>query len=184
MTRSEKSMLHMTIGLAAVSFAVSLWVAGVQAAGPGIKANAESFLKKAAEAQLVEIALGLLVTQHAVNDRVKEFATQMADEHMNISRQLEELASKKGVTLPPGINPEHKQRMDELSHLSGHAFDRTYLSYVIQHHENNVEEFGLDAKTLEDLDAKQWIASILPRIQTHREKALSLKNSLQTTPYK
>lgn len=63
---------------------------------------------------------------------MKEFAAQMADEHMKISRQLEELASKKGVTLPPGLNQEHKRRVDELSQLSGHVFDRTYLSYIMR----------------------------------------------------
>lgn len=177
-------MLQRIVGLVTLLCLVSLLVAGAQAAEPRHKAHADSLLKKAAEAQLVEIALGLLVSQRAVNTRVKEFATQMADEHMKISRQLEELASKKGVTLPPGINSEHKQKMDELTHLSGHAFDRTYLSYIIQHHEHNVEEFAQDAKTLEDLDAKQWISSMLPLIETHREKALSLKYSLQTNPYK
>lgn len=177
-------MPHMIIGLAAVSLMVSISVIDVPAAEPDIRTNAESFLKKAAEAQLVEIELGLLVTQRAQNDRVKEFAVQMADDHMRASRQLEELASKKGVTLPPGLSQEQKRSVDELSLLSGHAFDRAYMSYIIRHHADNAEEFGRDAKTLQDPDARQWAASILPLVEAHRDKAHSIKYSLQTNPLK
>jgi putative membrane protein len=172
----------MIISLIVIVLMASLSARVVQAAEPKVTANTDSFLKKAAEEQLIEIALGLLVAQRAKNDRVKDYAVQMAADHMKLSRQLEELAAKKGVKLPPGLNPEHKQKVDELSQLSGHAFDRTYMSYIIRHHENNVEEFGKDAKTLQDLDAKQWVDLTLPLFQTHREKAISIKNSLQTTP--
>jgi putative membrane protein len=174
-------MPRMIISLIVIVLMASLTARVVQAA-PEVTANTDSFLTKAAEEQLIEIALGLLVAQRARNGRVKDYAAQMAADHMKLSRQLEELAAKKGVKLPPGLNPEHKQKVDELSQLSGHAFDRTYLSYIIRHHEDNVQEFGKDAKTLQDLDAKQWVDLTLPLFQAHREKAISIKNSLQTTP--
>lgn len=177
-------MPHKIIGLVAVLLTVAILVVGVQAAEPDIKGNAQSFLKKAAEAQLVEIELGLLATQRAQNDRVKAFAVQMAEEHMKASRQLEELASKKGVTLPPGLSQEQKRSVNELSQLSGHAFDRAYMSYIIRHHADNIEEFGRDAQTLQDLDARQWASSMLPLVEAHRERAHSIKYSLQTNPVK
>jgi len=172
------------IDLAAVLLMVSISVVCVHAAERDVKGSAESFLIKAAEAQLVEIAMGVLVTQRGENERVKEFAAQMAADHMKASRQLEELASKKGVTLPPGLSGGQRRSINELSLLSGHAFDRAYLSYIIQHHADNVEEFGRDAKTLQDLDARQWASSILPLVEAHREKARSVQYSLQTRPIK
>ena len=177
-------MPHMLIVLLTVWCLVSISVAGAPAAEPDIKTHVESFLMKAAEAQLVEIAMGVLVTQRGENERVKEFAAQMAADHMKASRQLEELASKKGVTLPPGLNQGQKRSVNELSLLSGHAFDRAYMSFIIQHHADNIEEFGRDAERLQDLDAKQWASSILPVVEAHREKARSVKNLMQTTPAK
>jgi putative membrane protein len=66
--------------------------------------------------------------------------------------------------------------------LFGHAFDRAYLSYILEDHESVVEEFQRRTKTLQDQDIKQWIASILPTLQTHQEKAHLVKYSLQTNP--
>lgn len=184
MSLTEEFMPYRIIGLAAVLLMVAILVFGVQAAEPDIKANAQSFLKKAAEAQMVELEVGLLATQRAQNDRVKEFAVQMTEDHMKASRQLEELASKKGVTLPAGLSEEQKRSVDELSLLSGHAFDRAYMSYIILHHADNVEEFGRDVQRLQDLDARQWASLMLPLVEAHREKAHSIMHSLQTNPVK
>jgi hypothetical protein len=35
---------------------------------------------------------------------------------------------------------------------------------------------------MQDEDIKQWIASILPTLQTHQDKARVVKYSLQTNP--
>ena len=146
------------------------------------KIDAQAFLEKVAERQQIEISLGQLAAQRAVNERVKDFGRQMVEDHKKSSQQIEELAMKGGVQLSPGLSEERKQKVNEISQLSSHAFDRAYLDYILEDHETTVEEFQRGVKTMQDQDIKQWIASTLPTLQTHRKEALQVKYSLQTNP--
>jgi putative membrane protein len=146
------------------------------------KTDAQSFLEKAAEGQQIEFSLGQLAAQRAVNERVKDFGQEMVEDHKKGSQQVEQLAMKCGVQLYPGVSEEHKLKVNNLSQLSGHAFDRAYIDYILEDHETTVEEFHRRVKTIQDEGIKQWIASTLPTLQTHREKARQVKYSLQTNP--
>ena len=146
------------------------------------KTDAQSFLEKAAEGQQIEISLGQLATQRAQSERVKEFGAQMAEEHKKASQQVEELAMKGGMKLSPALSEERMLKVNKLSQLFGHAFDRAYLSYILEDHKTIVEEFQRRGKTMQDQDIKQWIASMLPTLQSHQEKARLVKYSLQTNP--
>ena len=146
------------------------------------KTDAQSFLEKAAEGQQIEISLGQLAAQRAVNDGVKNFGRQLVEDHKKGSQQVEQLAMKDGVQLSPGVSEERKQKVNELSQLSGHAFDRAYIDYILEDHETIVDEFQRRAETMQDQGIKQWIASTLPALQDHREKARQVKHKLQTNP--
>ena len=39
------------------------------------------------------------------------------------------------------LTPEDKKTVDEMSRLSGHEFDRAYMTFTLQNHETNLEEF-------------------------------------------
>jgi putative membrane protein len=146
------------------------------------KTDAQAFLEKAAEVQQIQISLGQLATQRAVNERVKDFGQQMVDDYKQGSQQVEQLAMKGGMQLSPGVSEEHKQKVNKLSQLSGHAFDRAYIDYILQDHETTVDEFQRRVGTMQDQGIKQWIASILPTLESHRERAHQVKYSLQTNP--
>lgn len=172
------------LGLAAVAAVLFAPVIAGGGAGPEALTATSSFLNRVAEEQQIEISLGQLATQRAGSERVKEFGAHMVEEHKKVSQQLEQLAYKEGVHLSPGLSQEHKQQQeaDELSQLSGHAFDRAYMNYALQHHETTVEEFAQRAKTLQHQDIAQWMTLTLPILEAHREQALQVKYSLQTNP--
>ncbi len=146
------------------------------------KADIQSFLTKAAEEQQIEISLGDLATQRAMNARVKEFGAQMVEDHKKASQQIEQLAMKEGMQLSPGVSSKHKQEVDELSQLFGHAFDRAYMDYILRNHETIIEECEEHVKTSQNDGIKQWIISILPILKVHRINARMVKYSLQTNP--
>jgi len=146
------------------------------------KTDAHSFLEKAAEGQQIEISLGQLAAQRAVNERVKDFGEQMVEDHKKSSQQVEQLAMKGGVQLSPGVSEERKQKVNKISQLSGHAFDRAYIDYILEDHETIVDEFQRRVDTIQDEDIKQWISSTLPTLEIHRERARQVKYKLQTNP--
>lgn len=146
------------------------------------KTDAQSFLEKVAEKQQIEISLGQLAAQRAVNERVKDFGQHMVEDHKKGSQQVEQLAMKEGVQLSPGVSEAHKQKVNKLSQLSGHAFDRAYINYILEDHETTVDEFQWRVKTIQNEDIKQWVASVLQTLQTQRERAHQVMYSLQTNP--
>lgn len=146
------------------------------------KTDEQSFLEKTAEGQQIEISLGQLAEQRAINARVKDLGQQLVENHKKGSQQVEQLAMKEGVQLSPGVSEGRKQKVNKISELSGHAFDRAYIDYILEDHETTVDEFQRHVKTTQNLDIKQWIASTLPDLQTHRENARQVKSTLQTNP--
>jgi putative membrane protein len=130
----------------------------------------------------VEISLGQLAAQRASNKEVREFGQQMVEDHKKVGQQVELLALKHGITLSPGEDHEHHKKLEELSRLSGHAFDREYMDYSIRDHESTLEAFQRRAQIVQDQDIKQWISLLLPILEGHREKAHRVKYSLQTNP--
>jgi putative membrane protein len=141
-----------------------------------------SVLNKAAVEVQVEISLGQLAAQRASNKEVREFGQQMVEDHKKVGQQVELLALKHGITLSPGEDHEHHKKLEELSRLSGHAFDREYMDYSIRDHESTLEAFQRRAQIVQDQDIKQWISLLLPILEGHREKAHRVKYSLQTNP--
>lgn len=147
-----------------------------------VETEEQSFLEQTAEGQQIEISLGQLAEQRAVSERVKDLGQQMVENHKLGSQQVEQLAMKGGVHLSPGVSEEHRQKLDKISQLSGHAFDHAYIDYILEDLELIVEEFQRHVRTTHNQDIKQWIASTLPALETHREKAHKVKHSLQTNP--
>jgi putative membrane protein len=138
------------------------------------------FLQKAGEMQQAEISLALLADERAANKRVRQFAEHAIAIHKKLLKEVEELADEKEVQVPVELSREHRQKLKELSQLSGHAFDRTYMHYILRDHQMNVQEFEEGMQTLEDADVLHWTYRTLPMLRAHVEDARWIQQSLQT----
>ena len=168
------------ISLATATAMAVVPVAWAQSAKPEPKPYTQAFLKKAAEMQQAQISLALLVDGRAASKRAKEFAEEMIAAHKRISREIQEMAGAKGVQLPPELSDEHKRKLKELTPLSGHAFDREYMQYIMWDHQRDVQEFEESMQTVEDPDVLHWSYRTLPMFRAHVEEARWIKQSLQT----
>jgi len=151
-----------------------------------VHSKTQSVLKQAADEMQVEMSLGQLAAQRASNVQVQEFGQHMAEDHEKVSQQIQLLALQQGVTLSSASRNEHRsdldKKLDKLSNLSGHAFDREYMDYSIRDHEIAIEQFRRRVGMVQDQDVKQWILLVLPILESHREQAHQVKYSLQTNP--
>lgn len=161
----------MMIGLALAAALAITSTTGTHAAKPDVQLNTQAFLMKAVEEQLAQIMLGRLAGQQAKNDRVKQFAEEMVVAHLRAKFQLEELAAPRGVKLSSELDDDHKRIQKELSQLSGHAFDREYLNYILREHQHFVNEFEESIQTVEDTDVLRWAHKTLAMLRAHVEEA-------------
>jgi putative membrane protein len=167
----------LTAWLLMASAAAFLPATGVQGAKRDAP-TAQSFLKKAAEGQQAEIALGQLASERAGTDQVKQFGAQMMEDHEKARTEIQQLASKEGVVLPTELSDKHQNKKAEFARLSGNDFDRAYMRYMLRDHHKDVKEFERHAKAIKDPQVQQWAEGTLPVLKQHLQKAQKIASSI------
>lgn len=132
-----------------------------------LSATDVKFIKSAAQGGMEEVELGRMAAQKGSNPDVKTFGQRMVDDHSKANDQLTQLAGQKGVTLSSTLSPAKKGDVNKLAKLSGAAFDRKYVSMMVEDHKKDVAEFEKAAKKGTDSDLKSWAATTLPTLQDH-----------------
>lgn len=139
----------------------------------------QQFIRRAAADSLTEVELGQLAVKRASNSDVRKYAQQMVDDHRKASGHLNELASKKGLTLstkPTAATEAIKRR---LIRFSVDQFDNAYMAEVLKHHKQNVEEFRSESKTTHDPQLRGFVTETLPILEDHLKKAEAIAPDLK-----
>jgi putative membrane protein len=143
----------------------------VPATRAGISASDSSFLRKAAEGGVAEVALGNLAKDKATDPDVKQFAQKMVDDHSKANVELKKLANQKGVAVPGEADSKTNKEMDKLSKLSGPEFDKAYMKLMVSDHQKDVAEFNTEYEHTSDPDVKDFVGKTLPTLQEHLRMA-------------
>jgi putative membrane protein len=114
----------------------------------------KAFLRKAAEGGMAEVQLGKLATEMASADDVKAFAQKMVDDHMQLNNTMAPIAQSRGVAPPKKMSKANQAESDKLSTLSGDAFDKEYIAYMVKEHHADLREFRIEATTTTDPELK------------------------------
>ena len=141
-------------------------------------AGPQAFLAAAAVGGMAEVELGQLAEDKASNDAVKAFGAQMVTDHGKANRDLQALAQQEKVELPTKLDAKNTALRDRLAKLSGSAFDRAYMSAMVEDHEQDVAEFSAVAKSSTDPGVKDFAARTLPVLEGHLKMAKGVQSSL------
>jgi len=144
-----------------------------------IDESSSTFLVKAADIGMAEVATGKLASAKAVDAGVKSFAEMMVNDHTGVNAQVKALAAKKNVTLPDSVSEEHKKMADDLQKKSRKDFDKAYMDDMVKGHENAVSLFQNAAQSVKDADVKAFIDNTLPKLQQHLENAKAVRSALK-----
>lgn len=138
------------------------------------KVDDKKFVKNAALGGLTEVELGKLAAQKASDEKVKEFAQKMVDDHTKANDELKQAASKSNIPVPESLDSKHQSRIDKLSKLSGADFDKAYVKDQLKDHQNDVQEFKDEAQGGTDPNVKTFASTTLPILQHHLEMVKDL----------
>jgi putative membrane protein len=134
----------------------------------------QSFVTKAAQDGMAEVALGKLAAKQASNEEVKHFGQQMVNDHTKANSELKELALKKGIAFPSEESAKQKALQDRLAKLSGADFDRAYMHAMVKNHDSAVALFEKESHSGSDPEVKAWAAKTLPVLREHQKQAHDL----------
>ena len=144
------------------------------AASKAKKPDAQTFLSKAAQANVAEVELGKLAAERAQSADVKQYGQKMVDDHGKANKEVQDLADQKGLTLPTYIGAAHKAAKTRLEKLSGDAFDRAFMAQMVKDHQAAVTLFRTQARSGKDPDVKAFAEKMLPDLEGHLKMAIDL----------
>ncbi len=135
------------------------------------------FLRDTAKDNAFEIQASQIAAQKATDPNVREFAQKLVNDHQQMSQDLQNLASSKGVTLPSDqLEKSDMRKLDKLNKASGDRFDRLYVKDMMKDHKDDIKDFKSEAKKGQDRDLEQWASSHVNGLQQHLSMAQNLKN--------
>jgi putative membrane protein len=148
-----------------------------------------NFSVEAANGGMIEIQLAALAKTKAVNQRVKNFAAMMLEDHNKINAELQRIATAKNITLPQALSDEAKKDINRLNKKEKGEFDRAYMKMMVTDHKNDVAEFERMAKDSKDPALKDFVKETLPILKKHLDSARAIDKLFLTgtrepdTPY-
>ena len=142
------------------------------------KEDDTEFAVKAASGGLLEVELGKLAEEKGRSANVKEFGAQMVKDHSKANAELKALAASKNITIPSTPGEDQQKDIADIRKLSGAEFDKKYISYMKDDHEEDVKEFKKAADDSKDADLKAFAAKTLPVLQMHLEMVKTIDKSI------
>ena len=137
------------------------------------------FAVAAADGGMMEVTLGNLASTNATSQQVKDFGAMMVKDHTAGNEELKTLASQKNITLPSALSEKKQKNVDVVSKLKGADFDKEYISFMVDDHKEDIDEFEEHAKDGNDPELKKWASGKIATLQHHLQSAESIKQGLK-----
>ncbi len=142
-----------------------------------LSSHDKTFMKSAAQGGMAEVQLGQLAAQNAADPDVKAFGQRMVDDHTKANDKLKQVAAGMSYTLPTDVKASDKAEAARLSKMTGAAFDRAYVGYMVKDHKTDVAEFKKEAQSGTG-DVKTFASDTLPTLQEHLKMAQDLQSKM------
>lgn len=136
------------------------------------------FLHVANQGGLLEIKASELVAKRNVTGPAAEYAKKMITEHESVNKELNSLASKKGVTLPTTLDGDTQKKYDSLAKVDDAKLGKEYMETQIKAHKAAVSCYEDAADDSKDVDVKATAAKHLPHMQAHLDEAKRIEDTL------
>jgi len=146
------------------------------------------FLVCAAIDNQCEMQFAEIAQNKAQDQKVKDFARKMLQDHQQADRQLREAAQESGVTLPRGLPMIKQHELKVFQSLNGKDFDQQFISKMRAAHAKAVNEYQDVAQLAKNDQIKQFASKTLPTLQQHYQDAqqtataLGLSSGMEAQP--
>jgi putative membrane protein len=136
------------------------------------------FVMKSASGGLLKVALGKLAARRASDQKVKEFAIRMIEDHQRMNGKLALVAGELGVQITEkSITPDHQKHLDRLREMRGREFDRQYARHTARDHEAAVALFRRATTEARLKAVAAFAKEFLPTLEEHLKLARELQES-------
>jgi putative membrane protein len=126
----------------------------------------KQFVRKAAEGGIAMVQMGMLAAKHGSPD-IQTFGQKMVTDHTGINTEMKSVADTIGEMLPKKMDKESQAEYDKLKGLSGDAFDKEYIAYMVKDHRQDFRDFRTEATVAADPTLQALVVKALGVIREH-----------------
>ena len=137
------------------------------------------FMVAAASGGMLEVNLGEVVAKNAMSAKVKEFGAMMVADHTKANVELKALAAAKNISLPTAASDKHQEKIADITKEKGMEFDKDYIDFMINDHEEDIKLFEEEAEDGKDAEIKAFAADKIPTLKHHLQMAKEIKETLK-----
>jgi putative membrane protein len=138
-----------------------------------LSAPEQEFVQAAIKGNQMEVDLAEMAEGKSENKAVDEYAGQLERDHSNVLDELRRIADKADIKMTDEPAAEKASMTNQLDALKGTAFDREYVTMMIEAHKKNIAKFESMESTATG-ELKTLIANTLPVMREHLAKAEAL----------
>ncbi|HEX8425845.1 DUF4142 domain-containing protein [Hymenobacter sp.] len=132
------------------------------------------FAVAAASANMLEVSLGKLAQQKAIELEVKEWGKKMNQEHSEAGTKLEAIASRNSIALPTMMSPEDRATYDDIDDRKYLGFDKKYLRDLKALHQRTVKRYAEATTKLANPELLAYVTEMLPILRAHESQTAVL----------
>jgi putative membrane protein len=165
-----------------------------QTAKTTVKMSPSAVLSMIHQVNLDEIKMGKTAQSKAQNDKVKDYAKDMVDDHTALDKKLTDFVKDEGngkLTLSSSQIPASKQKEmkhmakeaeHKLSSATGATFDRDYAKAMLKGHDKVLSDLDAALPSLEsNAKVHDLVSDARDKVKMHRDHAKDLLNDLEGT---
>jgi putative membrane protein len=137
-----------------------------------------NFIRDAANGGMMEVNAGKIAATKGRSVSVRQFGQRMVKDHSELNSRVLKLAGEKSIQLSNAPAPDLM-----LTQNNGAAFDRAYVTMMVEDHEKDVAAFEHAAVNLKDPETKAFVNYALPILKDHlaRIKAIAAEMRLSVS---
>jgi len=146
-----------------------------------IKTDEEStsFLVKAANGGMAEVALAQLAKEKATDTAVQHFADMMIADHSAANEKVKALAAERNVTLPAAPSDDEQKKAADLGKKTGKDFDKDYVNAMVKGHEETLDLFKKVSGKTSDGAVKAFADNTIPTLEHHLMRIKDIKKGMK-----
>jgi putative membrane protein len=134
----------------------------------------KNFLVQASMSNTAEIQAGTLAASKANSAGVKSFGQMMVLEHMAAQADLKATGPKVGIPVRDTMDAQHTTLIQQLTSLTGRAFDSVYMKSQLNDHQKSINLFEVEVDKGYHSFVRSYASNYLPKIRKHLTMADSI----------
>jgi putative membrane protein len=126
-----------------------------------------------------QVTSAMMAQQRSVNPAVTRFAAITAEDQEMLDRRLAATAEQHAGLIPPdGLDAPHLAMLDQLSQLSGEAFDRAYIEDQLQEAQATIAVLQEEMAEGSEPTLRSFARDVLPYVEERAREAQSIIEQL------